>query len=165
MGDDSEAADLDNYPIVPVAHLGTAITKVYLKAGEKINTGDPITSSEITRYGQKSTKAGTIIGKSSQVFDPSTLSCTAIPNIDSVVWPEDPSKTNNTKPCFALPDGSHIGKVMVFVNVSYYDPAIYLTSTGNLNIAKNINGNYQLTNKETLVDRIGAFANVVSANI
>src|SRR3990167_6389086 len=152
MGDDSEAADLDNYPIVPVAHLGTAITKVYLTPGEKINTGDPITSSEITRYGQKSTKAGTIIGKSSQVFDPSTLSCTAIADIDSVVWPEDPSKTNNTKPCFALPDGSHIGKVMVFVNVSYYDPAIYLTDTGDLNIENAPDGSLVLRN--TVTDRI-----------
>ncbi|MDO8340418.1 MAG: site-specific integrase [Candidatus Woesebacteria bacterium] len=167
MGKDTEAANLDNYPIVPVAHLGTAITKIYLKPGEKINTGDAITSSEVTRYGQKSTQSGTIIGKSNQQFDPNSLNCTAISNIESVVWPDDPSKTNNTKPCFILPDGSHIGKVMVFVNVSWYDPEVYLTSTGDLNITKTPDSPYQLTNTATnsVIDKIGAFAEVVAANI
>ena len=181
MGEDSSAANLDNYPIVPVAHLGTAITKVYLKPGEIINTGDSITSSDVTRYGQKSTKAGTIIGKSSQQLNPDNLSCMAIPNIESVVWPDDPSKTNNAKPCFTLPNGSHIGKVMVFVNVSWYDPDIYLTNTGDLEI-KNAsqtpyvyNGNtdeiknseFRIQNKTTgeIIQKIGAFSELVAGNI
>ena len=170
MGEDQEAANLDNYPIVPVAHLGTAITKVYLKPGEVIDTGDAITSSDISRYGQKSTKAGTIIGKSSQVFDPNSLSCTTIPKIESVVWPDDPTKTNNVKPCFTLPDGSHIGKVMIFVNVSYHDPDVYLTDSGDLNLVKSENGNYVVEKTEstfvkTTVDKVGAFASLVAANI
>ena len=48
-------------------------------------------------------------------------SCPIIPSIDSIVWPKDDGK-NSLKPCFRLPDGTYVGKVMVAVNVSWYDP-------------------------------------------
>jgi len=170
-GENEETNNIEDYPLVSVAHLGTAITKVYLKPEEKINSGDAITSSNIERYGQKSQKAGTIIGKSMQEFDPDKLTCTAISDISSVVWPDDPSKTNNNKPCFTLPDGSHIGKTMIFVNVSWHDPDIYLTDLGELNIQIAQNDEvetktYEVTNLSgEIIKKIGAFANLIAANI
>jgi excisionase family DNA binding protein len=126
---DEENGDVEDFPVIPVAHLGTAVTKVYLKPGEEISTGDFVTSSSISKFAQKTTKAGTVLGKSMQEFNPTSMSCQDINNIDEAVWPED-NGTNNNKPCFKLPNGSHVGKIMVFVNVSWYDPGVYLTSNG-----------------------------------
>ncbi|MFZ2664062.1 MAG: glycine-rich domain-containing protein [Patescibacteria group bacterium] len=166
MSEGEDINNIEDYPLVSVAHLGTAITKVYLNPGEKIDSGDAITSSSIERYGQKSQKAGTIIGKSMQEFDPVNLTCTPIPDISSVEWPEDPSKTNNDKPCFSLPDGSYIGKVMVFVNVSWYDPSLAITETGDLAI-QGEDGTYQLvdTTTQEIVQNMGSFDTVKSANV
>lgn len=63
------------------------------------------------------------------------------------------------------PDPNAVGKIIVFVNLSWYDPDVYLTSTGDLNISQNTTGTYQVTNNGTVVDKIGAFAHMVVANI
>jgi hypothetical protein len=45
------------------------------------------------------------------------------------------------------------------------DPGLGVTSLGNLNVAQTPSGNYQLTDKGNILDTIGAFANLVAANI
>jgi hypothetical protein len=80
------------------------------------------------------------------------------------------------------PDPDAVGKIMVFVNVSWYDPDVYLTDTGDLKIVQNTqntqsvgkseNQNIGESEKFSLVDsagrvieRVGAFAEMVVAKI
>ncbi len=57
--------------------------------------------------------------------------------------------------------------ILVFVNNIYNDPDIAMADTGDLNITQNTNGNYQLTNTAngTIIDRIGAFGQMVAAHV
>jgi hypothetical protein len=43
--------------------------------------------------------------------------------MDTIVWPADDG-TNTAKPCFKLPDGTYVGKIMTFVNVTWFAPAV-----------------------------------------
>ncbi len=119
MNEDNDV-DVSEYNVVPVAHLGTAITKVIIPAGTTINSSDPITSSDTPKFAQKATKSGIILGKSMQTFNPAELTCTPVSSVNDITWTEDDG-INNNKECFTLPDGSHVGKVMVFVDVNHYD--------------------------------------------
>ncbi|MBU1457413.1 tail fiber domain-containing protein, partial [Patescibacteria group bacterium] len=62
-------------------------------------------------------------------------------------------------------DPNVVGKIIVFVNVSWYDPDVYLTSTGELQI-QGQESSYTLKNTttDTLITRIGAFSEAVIAN-
>jgi len=119
--DDGE--ELEKMPnVVPIAHLGEASTMVRILPGEEIKTGDPISITPLTGVGGKATSAGEILGRA---LEPTSLwnqaSCPAVSSIDAINWPEDDG-SNPSKPCYKLPDGSIVGKIMVFVNVSWYDP-------------------------------------------
>ncbi|MBM3120288.1 MAG: hypothetical protein FJ006_12235, partial [Chloroflexi bacterium] len=85
-----------------------------------IKIGDPITSSEIPGVGMKSTRAGPIVGKALEPFDPATGKG------EIIECPNDYNNNNNYK----------CGKIMAFVNVSWFDPGVFLTSTGGLQIEK-----------------------------
>ncbi|MDP3994605.1 MAG: hypothetical protein Q8P91_02145, partial [bacterium] len=77
------------------------------------------------------------------------------------------------------PDPNVIGKIMAFVNLSWYDPDVYLTSTGDLKITATITATseesptgtpseetFRLINKAgEMITRIGAFGEVIAANI
>jgi hypothetical protein len=151
---------------IVMALTGRVPLKVSTKNGQ-ILTGDSITSSTIAGVGMKAVKAGQTVGKALESTNNwTTQSCPAVASLDQINWPDDDG-TNPNHPCFTLSDGTMIGKIMVFVNPSWYDPEVYLTDTGNLKIAQ-VNGNYQLTNtsnSNSVIDTIGAFANVVAANI
>jgi len=59
-------------------------------------------------------------------------------------------------------DPRAVGKVLVFVNISWYDPDVYLTSTGDLHISVDNTGKTEVKTKDgTLISRIGAFAEAV----
>lgn len=66
------------------------------------------------------------------------------------------------------PNPNAVGKIMTFINVSWYDPQIFLTDTGDLNIIR-MNPNeseYSLVNAAgEVIDRVGAFAEVVVAQL
>ena len=56
-------------------------------------------------------------------------------------------------------------RIMVFVNLGYYDPDLALTDTGDLNVAS-VSGVYQITNgPERIIERIGAFSEAVMGTI
>ncbi len=103
---------------VPIALIGAVPTLVTSQNGP-IDIGDAIGISDIPGFGAKMITAGRIVGNTMEKLDMS--SCPIIPSIDSIVWPKDDGK-NSLKPCFRLPDGTYVGKVMVAVNVSWYDP-------------------------------------------
>ncbi|KKU55600.1 MAG: hypothetical protein UX75_C0004G0037 [Candidatus Moranbacteria bacterium GW2011_GWE2_47_10] len=108
--------DMDN--VVPVAHLGEASTRIILEPGQTINPSDYITSSESAGFGKKASRNGQTLGKALEFFDPSQRSCQEVSSIESINWPEDDG-SNSEKPCFVLPDGKHVGKVMIFVDVKW----------------------------------------------
>ncbi len=100
-----------------------------------INVGDFITTSNIPGVGMKATSAGSIIG-------------TALTS-------------------YSNSDPNAVGGITVFVRLGYADPNIAINSPEDLNIAQGTNNNYTLTNNSNgnLIDKIGAFAKVIAANI
>jgi len=64
------------------------------------------------------------------------------------------------------PNSQVVNKILVLVSTSWYDPDVYLTSTGELNVSQDKEGNYLLTNKDNnLINRIGAFGELAVAKI
>jgi len=179
-----------------VALVGRVPTKITSINGS-ISPGDPITSSSLPGIGMKATKAGPIVGKaleSTEHWNENT--CPIVSSINDINWPEDDG-SNPAKPCFRVPIDSlepeiqenirnskleirnssyiYVGKLMVFVNVSWYDPDVYLTSAGDLQIVRNDQNSNDQNNLEfgawslellgEQVRRIGAFAELVAAKI
>jgi len=114
----------------PIALVGLVPTLVTSQNGS-VNIGDAIGISNIPGFGGKMITAGNIVGKALEKLD--TNSCPTASSVDSIVWPEDDGK-NSLRPCFLLPDGTYVGKIMVAVNPSWYDPDVYLTDSGDLKI-------------------------------
>jgi len=129
----------DLYPsenFVPVALAGRVPVKVIKNQNEAIKAGDLITISSYPGIGALANKAGPVIGKAlenNSYWNEQT--CPFAPSVEEIIWPEDDG-SNFAKPCFRLPDNTYIGKIMVFINLSWYDPDVYLTSTGELQITQ-----------------------------
>jgi hypothetical protein len=118
--ENKEIEELDN--VISVAHLGEASTMVTTKGGN-INYGDSVTTSSLSSFAQKTTEANRVLGtalESTSSWNAQT--CPLVSSIASINWPADDG-SNPSKPCFRLPDGTYVGKIMVFVNVSWHDPA------------------------------------------
>ncbi len=103
----------------PIALQGTAPTLVTSQNGN-IAIGDAIGISNTPGFGSKMTTAGTIVGKALEKLEPNDT-CQVASSIEAINWPTDDGK-NSLKPCFKLPDGTIVGKIMVAVNVSWSDP-------------------------------------------
>jgi hypothetical protein len=109
----------DKYKLVSM--MGQAPVKVSTENGPiKVNT--PITTSSIAGIGSKSTESGYVIGHAVESFNPSSMTCIPVNSVSDINWPEDLTGTNSNKTCFKLPNGTYVGKIMVYVNVSWYDP-------------------------------------------
>jgi len=94
---------------------------------EPILISDKITSSQLAGIGMKSTKAGPTVGKSLESTENwNTQNCPFVESVDSIIWPDDDGN-NPSKPCFRLPNGTYVGKIMIFLNVSWYEPESYLS--------------------------------------
>ncbi|MBU0619112.1 hypothetical protein KKD62_02630, partial [Patescibacteria group bacterium] len=118
---------------VPVALVGRVPVKIWSSDGA-ITNGNSVTSSSIPGIGMKSTKSGPIVGKALESIEHwNQQNCPLVSSLDSISWPEDDG-SNPAKPCFRLPNGTYVGKIMVFVNVSWYDPDVFLTDTGDVRI-------------------------------
>ena len=118
----------------PIALVGATPALVTTRNGP-INMGDAVGISSIPGFGVKMLSAGNTAGKALEMLDTGGF-CQAASSIESIVWPEDDGK-NSKKPCFTLPDGTFAGKIMVAVNVSWYDPGagvIAANSSGNVGI-------------------------------
>ncbi len=162
IGTVGKAVIFDKY--APLTVSGRVPLKVSSSSGY-ISNSDPVTSSSLAGFGMKATQAGPIVGKALESTGHwNDTNCPAIASVDSITWPEDDGN-NPAKPCFKLPDGTYIGKIIVLVNLSWYDPDVYLTDTGDLNITQNNNGDLILKNKDSLVDKIGAFTELVVAKV
>jgi hypothetical protein len=139
----------------------------------QINQGDPITASLIPGVGGLAEKEGLIVGRTIEGTNHwNETSCSLVDGPESITWPEDENGTNLDKPCFRLSDGTYVGKIMVLVHLSWYDPDVYLTDSGELQISTNTTnppdgeaGKYQLTKGNTVIDRVGAFGQAIIANL
>lgn len=102
-----------NSPDRPAVALSGRVPIKVSTANGEIEVGDPITTSEIPGVGIKATKAGNVVAKALEAFK-----CEPLINDDGT----------ETKPEICE------GKVLAFVNVSWYDPDAYLTEAGDLRI-------------------------------
>ncbi|MGA2911656.1 MAG: site-specific integrase [Candidatus Levyibacteriota bacterium] len=157
---------------VKLALTGRVPLKVTSKNGV-ISLGDPITSSPVSGFGMKATQAGQIVARAMETFDPSTAFCQAVNSISDIQWPADDGN-NPAKPCFKLPDGSYVGKIMALPENSWYDPQVYLTSSGDLSLVDQTAADTDFTVPHyfTLNDalgnplqRVGEFSDAAIANL
>ncbi len=140
----------------PVAMAGRVPVKVSTLNGS-IHIGDRITSSNIKAFGMKVTKPGAVVGKAMQEFDPANGQ-----NGEGLI--DCPAGT---------PNGVICGKAFIFVNTSWYDPQVYLTSTGDMHLADaSPSANFTVPHYYTLNDtlggsitRMGTFLELAVANL
>ncbi|MBI2310527.1 hypothetical protein HYU90_01705, partial [Candidatus Collierbacteria bacterium] len=64
-------------------------------------------------------------------------------------------------------DPQQVGTILTYVNVSWYDPDVYFTATGDLHINQNAQGDYavQNTSGQTITNRLSVFASSFIANL
>jgi len=105
---------------VPVALIGRVPVKVSDINGP-IKIGDAITSSEIPAVGMKTTEAGPIIGKALEPF-----------GLTQIKTDEDQNNTDQTDKCSAPYEEYQCGRIMVFINIGWHSPNVYLTDSGDL---------------------------------
>ncbi|MFA5319791.1 MAG: hypothetical protein WC418_01235 [Candidatus Omnitrophota bacterium] len=105
----------------PIVLAGAAPVLVTSKNGP-ISIGDLIGISSVPGFGAKANTAGLTVGMALEAFTPGPAACKTAVSLDAIKWPDDNGK-NSKKPCFKLPDGTYVGKIMAAVNVSWYDPA------------------------------------------
>ncbi len=104
----------------PVVLAGAAPVLVTSHNG-RISIGDPLGISPVPGFGAKAVSAGLTVGMALELFPPKDVVCKTAASIEAIKWPEDNGK-NSKKPCFKLPDGTYVGKIMAAVNVTWYDP-------------------------------------------
>ena len=104
----------------PVVLAGAAPILVTSHNG-RISIGDPLGISPVAGFGAKAVSAGLTAGMALEPFPPKDVVCKTAASIERIEWPEDNGK-NSKRPCFRLPDGTYVGKIMAAVNVTWYDP-------------------------------------------
>ncbi len=104
----------------PVVLTGAAPVLVTSHNG-RISIGDPLGISPVPGFGAKAVSAGLTVGMALEPFPPKDVLCKAAASIEEIEWPDDNGK-NSKRPCFKLPDGTYVGKIMSAVNVAWYDP-------------------------------------------
>ena len=137
---------------------GRVPVKVTLENGP-IKRGDPLTPSATKPgYAMKATKAGQIIGKALQPFDGNST-VLGENAFDGLTKNQIQKIINSTK-------ATGEGQTMAFINISWYDPDVYLTSTGDLKIVGDNSGNFTLQHQDgSTIDRVGAFAEAIIAKL
>jgi hypothetical protein len=123
----------------PVALAGNVPALVSSQNGN-ISISDPVGISSMPGFGAKAISPGTIVGKAFEKFEPNDIICQKAASLESIDWPEDDGK-NTKKPCFKLMDGIYVGKIMVAVNVSWFDPETDLQTIDSAN-KNDINSKY-----------------------
>ncbi len=171
----------DNYGVDPnyklVGLIGQLPVKV-ISTGGDIRTNDFLAVSSSSGLGQRANTAGYIIGSALEAFPNPNSFCTPASSLENISWPDDPYGTNDARPCFQLPDGSKVGKILMNLSITWYNPTNYITDIGNLNIrasnSSNTNsevssnnfGAYEITNEEgNIITNIGTFSESVIANL
>jgi site-specific recombinase XerD len=141
----------------PLALVGRVPVKVSSENGQ-VQAGDYLTISSTPGVAMKATKFSKVIGRALEAYTGSE---------ESQGVYEHMIKPNTTPdPYTPVPATNGIGKIMVFVGVTLYDPDIYITDAGNLNIASTSAGFVASnTTNGSIISKIGSFATAVIANL
>jgi hypothetical protein len=169
----------------PIALSGRVPAKVVLQAGSSaIETGDPLTSSDITGYSTVTHQASFTVGKALEsTTEWNEQTCPLVSSIEDIVWPDDDG-TNPDHPCYRLPNGTYVGKIMIFVNLGLYDPDVFITEGGEIQTNYNVSpeiltslgydgakneieaAQYSLTDSAgNIITRIGQYGQLFAAKI
>ena len=134
----------------PLALTGRVPVKTTNMNGD-IQPGDYLTSSPISGFAMKATKAGAVVGKALTSFDSSNATQSA-QLVDGTWKIVDGTCTDNQLDC------ANIGTSIVFITISSYDPDVYLTTTGDVNVVVNAtpSGNVNFPRYYNLTDALGA---------
>ena len=117
-----------------VSLVGRVPTKVSTLNGP-IEVGDRVTTSNLSGVGMKTTKAGVVAGHALQEFNPDPATCKPANSLQEISWVDFPPGTDHvkyTEECFKLFDGTLVGKIIVFVNIGWFDPSVFLAADGEL---------------------------------
>jgi site-specific recombinase XerD/cytoskeletal protein CcmA (bactofilin family) len=146
----------------PVALSGIVPVKINLEGGP-IAAGDPLTTSSAPGIAKRANSTGFIIGKAIEAYD-GTASSSA-----TVELYNQRSEQLLGTPVPQLPES--VGKIIAFINISWYDPYGTLTDTGDLQIvasSSTLSGSIayslQTTAGET-INRVGAFSQALVASL
>jgi FtsZ-binding cell division protein ZapB len=102
--------------------LSGRVPAIVLVKENEIAQGDFIASSNISGIGMKAIKIGKAIGQALESTENwNSETCVHIQNIDEINWPID-NGNNDLHPCYYLPDGTIVGKIMVLVENIWYSP-------------------------------------------
>ncbi|TXH02004.1 MAG: LamG domain-containing protein [Candidatus Moraniibacteriota bacterium] len=146
----------------PIALAGRVPVKVSIEGGV-IKTGDPLTASSLPGVAMKATKAATIIGFAEEDYDGTTKITPQVLDQERIYNSDLDDRTAYNSDPSNWPEG--VGKIMMDFKITYHDPDIYLTSTGDLHITKT-GSDYQTEHVERgLIDRIGAYSDLFAANV
>ncbi|MCL4339235.1 hypothetical protein M1271_06115, partial [Patescibacteria group bacterium] len=115
-------------PTVPLSLSGQVPVNVSLINGP-IVAGDPITSSDIPGIGMKSVKAGSIVAKALTGFDGSKSIRFAHKDNGIGNWIVNDTACSDGEKCYP------VGQIIALVNLSWYDPNAYFTTSGNIQTA------------------------------
>ena len=151
---------------VQVALSGRIPVIVSTKGGE-INVGDYITSSGyIAGVGMKANTTSSTVGKALENTSSWNVeSCQTVSSYESIIWPDDDG-TNQSHPCFVLPDETIVGKMMAYANISTYDPDINISNTNDITIDyASESASFIIKNVQDLITKVGAFSSIFAANI
>jgi hypothetical protein len=111
---DEDPIVIDHDKIRPLALAGRVPVKIATRID--INRGDPITASSIPGYGEVSLEEGKIVGTSLSKFK-ANRECFSVSSSEQIDWENEPFES-----CFSLPDGTILGRILLFIEVSWYDP-------------------------------------------
>ncbi len=161
----------------PVALAGRVPVKV-IYTNSDITFGDKITVSKFKGIGQKAQTSSVSVGTVLSEFKKDSsgnivgYQCQTADSIESIKWPDISTIDDWSgieKSCFKLPDGTFVGKVMVFVNTSTFDPEVYMTSTQGYTLEQSIQNGQSLYSvkdqNNNVVSRIMSLAELVVGKI
>jgi hypothetical protein len=151
--------------VAPIALTGRVPAIVTTRNGN-ILMNDHLSVSSLVGVGAKQLHPGTSIGTALEsTSNWNNYTCKTASTLDSITWPEDDG-TNPEKPCFKLLDGTYVGKIMVFVNNTPYDPyAFGINDIGSLTLGGNPLTGYTVSSPLGIVRRISAYSDLVVARL
>ncbi len=156
----------DHYPQA-IGLAGRVVVKVSLENGP-IRTNDYLTSSSVPGVAMKATKSSRVVGRAIEDYDGTVQVSSG--SRDQERYRIETGITANKTP---VDPPTGIGKILMFTGPTLYDPDVFLTSAGNLNLVDNSEYlSFDVPHTFTLNDpfnlpitRIGAFAEIISAKI
>jgi len=145
----------------PMALSGRVPTNMSTINGP-IHRGDIITTSSLQGIGMKATKAGATVGKAYEEFDcQSVTNCTDINKVK--YWVDNQSQ--KVDPTKATSKIYPVAQITMLLNLSWYDPDVYLTSIAGFDIKFTGDVAHVFNAAGEQIDRVGIFGDAIIAHL